>query len=191
MKWSDIKKFLKDHDDFLDGVCITGGEPTMESGLEDLMQKIKKLGLKVKLDTNGTRPDIIKNLVEKGLVDYIAMDFKNPLDDRYSKPTAVQPDIEKIEESVKYIMGSGIDHEFRTTIVPTIHTKEDIAEIARYLGKNEKYALQQFNPQNTWDLELRDVKPFTQEEFMDIADACREHVGELILRGLKELSSQP
>ena len=188
MKWDDIKTFLRKHDDFLDGVCITGGEPTMESGLEAMMQEIKDMGLKVKLDTNGTRPDIIKKLAKKGLIDYIAMDFKMPLDDRYSKPAGVKPDIEKISESVKFIMGSDIGHEFRTTIVPTIHNKEDIIQIAKFLGKNEKYALQQFNPVNTWDIELRDVKPYTQEEFMEIADACQDLVGKLIIRGLKELT---
>ncbi len=190
MKWAEIKKFLKKHDDFLDGVCITGGEPTMEFGLEALMQEIKNMGLKVKLDTNGTRPDILKDLVKKGLVDYIAMDFKMPLDERYSKPAGLEPDVKKITESVEFIINSGIDHEFRTTIVPTIHAKDDIVEIAKYLGNKEKYALQQFNPENTWDIELRDVKPLSQEEFMEIADACEKHVGKLVIRGLKEVTEQ-
>jgi len=186
--WERIEAFLKEHDDFIDGVCITGGEPTMESGLEDLMQKIKDMGFKVKLDSNGSRPEIIKDLVGKGLVDYIAMDFKMPLDERYSKPTGIKPDIEKLKESVDFIMNSGIDHEFRTTVVPTIHEKEDIVEIARFLGTEEKYALQQFNPVNTWDLDMRELKPYTHEEFMEIAEQCKPLVGKLSVRGLKEMT---
>ena len=186
MDWDTIKTFLKKHDDFLDGVCITGGEPTMESGLESRVQEIKNMGLKVKLDTNGTRPEIIKNFIDKGLVDYIAMDFKMPLDDRYSKAAGLELDIKKIRQSIEFIINSKIAHEFRTTIVPTIHTKEDIIEIAKHLGSKEKYALQQFNPANTWDIKLRDVKPLSQEDFMEIANACQNHVGELIIRGLKE-----
>ena len=186
--WQKIKEYLKEHDDFIDGVCITGGEPTLESGLENLLIEIKKLNMKVKLDSNGSRPDILKDLVEKGLVDYIAMDFKMPLDERYSKATGTEPDIEKIKASIDFLRDSGIAHEFRTTVVPTIHTKEDIVDIAKYLGKDEYLVLQQFNPTNPWDKELKKVKPFTHEEIMDIASACEKHVGKLKIRGLKELT---
>lgn len=185
--WQKIKKYLKEHGDFIDGVCITGGEPTLESGLEKLLRNIKDMGLKVKLDTNGSRPDVLKDLVEKGLIDYIAMDFKMPLDDRYFKAVGVQPDIEKLESSIDFIRHSDIDHEFRTTVVPTIHTKKDIVDIARYLGKDEYLVLQQFNPLNPWDPGLKDVKPFPHEEILDIASACEEFVGKLKIRGLKEL----
>ncbi len=185
--WSKIKDFLSEHDDFIDGVCITGGEPTLESGLESIVREIKDMGLKVKLDTNGTRPDILKKLFEKELIDYIAMDFKMPLDERYSRATNTEPDLEKIKESIEIIRSSGIGHEFRTTVVPTIHTKEDIVDIARYLGEDEYLVLQQFNPLNPWEPELKDVKPFPHEEILDIASACEEFVGKLKIRGLKEL----
>ena len=172
-------------------MCITGGEPTLESGLESLMKNIKDLGLKVKLDTNGTRPDVLKDLIEKKLIDYIAMDFKNPLDYRYSNAVAVEPDLEKIRESIEIIRNSCIPHEFRTTIVPVIHHKEDIVDIAKYLGKDEYLVLQQFNPQNAWDPDLREVKPFSEDEIKDMANACREYIGKLKIRGLKEVTSTP
>ncbi|MCK5024117.1 MAG: anaerobic ribonucleoside-triphosphate reductase activating protein [Thermoplasmata archaeon] len=185
--WQKIKEYMETHGDFIDGVCITGGEPTLEPGLEKLLREVKNMGLKAKLDTNGTRPEIIKHLVEKDLLDYIAMDFKMPLDERYSRAVAIQPDIEMIKASIDFIRNSGISHEFRTTMVPTIHTKEDIVDIAKYLGKNEYLVLQQFNPTNPWNPELKNVKPFTHEEVIDIAGACEEYVGKLKIRGLKEL----
>ena len=185
--WAKIKEYLKEHDDFIDGVCITGGEPTLEKGLEALIREIKEMGLLVKLDTNGTRPKVLRDLIGKGLIDYIAMDFKMPLDGRYANAIGMETDLEILKESIELIRNSGIPHEFRTTVVPIIHNKEDIVDIAKYLGKDEYLVLQQFNPQNPWDPDLRSVKPFSTEDIMDIARACECHVGRLKVRGLKEL----
>jgi pyruvate formate lyase activating enzyme len=172
--WPFIETYLKEHQDFLDGVCITGGEPTLESGLEALIRKIRGLNLGVKLDTNGTRPEVIARLLEKA-----------PLDGRYSKATGVEPDLGRIKKAIRLLMESGIEHEFRTTVVPTLHSEGDVVDIAKELKGAKKYVLQQFVPGNTWAPELRDVKPYDNETILEMAQNCRKHVDEVVVRGLR------
>ena len=183
--WKKIREYLEGHDDFIDGVCITGGEPLMEKGPEDLLREVKDMGMLVKLDTNGTIPEKLKDLIGKDLIDYIAMDVKMPLDERYSKAAGVEPDLEKLKESINLIMNSGLGYEFRTTVVPTIHEKEDVADIARLLKGAEKYVIQQFNPKNSWDPALREIRPYSNEEILEMADACAEYLEKVIIRGLR------
>lgn len=183
--WDDIRDFLIMHGDFLDGVCFTGGEPTLDKDLLEMILRVKGLGLKVKLDTNGSRPDILKALIEKEIIDAIAMDVKMPLDERYSKAIGIKAPLDKLKRSIDIIRSSGLEYEFRTTVVPTIHTKEDIVDIAKGLAKADKYVLQQFNPENTWDVELRKVAPYTNEEIMEMASMAEEYVREIAVRGLK------
>jgi len=142
------------------------------------------MGKLVKLDTNGSMPDRLADLIEKKLIDYIAMDFKAPLDDRYAAATGISVDVDAVERSIDIIRKSGIDHEFRTTVVPGIHTKEDVVEIAKYLD-GEKYAIQQFVPYHALDEKLRDVKPYDNEIILDMADECSKYVGEMVVRGLR------
>lgn len=146
----------------LDGVCITGGEPTIHNELKGFIKKIKNLGLKVKLDTNGTNPGMLNELINEKLIDYIAMDIKTALE-RYSTGTGVKTDIQQIRESIKIITRSGIDHEFRTTMVPGVVNNEDVEEIIKEIKGAKKYVLQQFRPQKTLNKEFQKIKPYSQK----------------------------
>ncbi|MDO9536794.1 MAG: anaerobic ribonucleoside-triphosphate reductase activating protein [Thermoplasmata archaeon] len=183
--WDDIRAKLEEHSDFLDGVCITGGEPLLEPDIEEIMRNVKGMGKLVKLDTNGSFPEILSDLLEKKLIDYIAMDVKMPLDERYSDAAGLKIDIEKIKESIKIIRDSGVEHEFRTTVVPTIHTEKDILDIAKHLKDADKYVLQQFVPYHAWLESLRDVKPYDDQIILDMGQACSKIVKQVVVRGLK------
>ncbi|MFA5365022.1 MAG: anaerobic ribonucleoside-triphosphate reductase activating protein [Candidatus Bathyarchaeia archaeon] len=144
----DILDQLERQKDWIDGVCITGGEPTLHNSLPELFLKIKKLGFQVKLDTNGTNPEMLKSLIDQGLVDYVAMDIKAPLAlDKYSKATGVNAEnlLHRVKKSIKLLMDSNIDYEFRTTVVPTIHNQEDIQQICQSIRGCKKYVLQKFD----------------------------------------------
>ncbi len=143
-----VENQLKKQRGWVDGVCITGGEPTLHKSLPELCSRLKKMGFLVKLDTNGTNPKMLKELVDRGLVDYVAMDIKAPLSERkYSKATGVnlKEMLEKVKESVNLLLESNMDYEFRTTVVPTLHEEEDIKQICRSLMGCRKYVLQKFD----------------------------------------------
>ena len=121
--------FLKKRKGILSGVCITGGEPTLEKELGELAGKIKEMGYLVKLDTNGLRPEVVGELLEDGLLDYIAMDVKNSME-RYGETVGLEKiDVGKIRETIDLMMASGIDYEFRTTVVKELHGKKDMEAI--------------------------------------------------------------
>ena len=134
-----VMDFIIERKDFLDGVVITGGEPTLQPDLIDFMQKLKEIPTKIKLDTNGTNPEIIREILDKNLVDFIAMDLKAPFE-KYNIITPIK-DIEKIKESVEMIKNSGVEYEFRTTFAPNL-TKEDIVELVKSVAPIDRYALQ-------------------------------------------------
>ena len=138
--------FLRKRKGKLEAVCITGGEPTLQSDLEDFIKKIKRRGLLVKLDSNGMRPDIIKKLLDKKLLDYIAMDIKSSLKN-YGKTVGTKVDKDRIKLSVELVRHSGIGYEFRTTVVPGLHTEEDFEEIGKWLQGAKKYYLQVYRDQ--------------------------------------------
>jgi pyruvate formate lyase activating enzyme len=131
-----------------DGVCITGGEPTLHSDLPELCSRLKKMGFLVKVDSNGTNPSMLKKLMKNGLIDYVAMDVKAPLTvKKYSVATGVNAErlLENVKESINLLMTSNMDYEFRTTVVPRLHKKEDIERICRSLVGCRKYVLQKFD----------------------------------------------
>lgn len=136
-----VFNLLEERKKFLDGVVITGGEPTLQPDLKDFIKKVKEIGLKVKLDTNGTNLTLLKDLVESGLIDYVAMDVKAPLN-KYSKITTV-PNLQEIKDSIEYIKNCGLDYEFRTTFAPNL-TMDDIRELINDIGCVKNYALQQY-----------------------------------------------
>jgi pyruvate formate lyase activating enzyme len=143
-----VKVQLKKQKDWIDGICITGGEPTIHTDLPVMCSRLKKMGFQIKLDTNGTNPSMLKELITKGFVDFIAMDIKAPLiEKKYSKATGVKTEkiLKKVKESIKLLKESKIDYEFRTTVVPTLHNKEDIEQICRSLKNCRKYMLQKFD----------------------------------------------
>ena len=130
-----LMTFLKKRVGLLDAVCITGGEPTLQPGLEDLIVKIKELGYLVKLDTNGNRPEVLKALVEKGLVDYVAMDIKNS-PQKYGITAGVPGmNLDRVEESIKFLLAGNVAYEFRTTVAEELHEPEDFDAIGQWLEK--------------------------------------------------------
>ncbi|WP_456475180.1 anaerobic ribonucleoside-triphosphate reductase activating protein, partial [Candidatus Pyrohabitans sp.] len=160
-------RFWRRNSDFLDGVCITGGEPTLHSDLPELCATIKKLGLKVKLDTNGSNPEMLRTLIREKLVDYIAMDVKAPLRAKdYSRIAGVDinGELRNMEKSIDIIITSRIDHEFRTTVIKGIHDEEEVEAIARSLQGAKRYVLQKFIPQLALSEELKKLPMHTDEE---------------------------
>ena len=162
--------FLKERQDLLSGVVVCGGEPTIHQELPQFIKKIKKLKYPVKLDTNGSNPRALQGLFKDRLLDYVAMDIKQQ-NQKYNEATGIKIDLVKIKESVELIKNSGIDYEFRTTVVPTIHTKQDIIEIAKWLSPAKRYYLQNFRPEKTINPEFETQRPYLNEELLDIQKA--------------------
>ena len=176
--------FLNKRKGLLDGVCVTGGEPTIHQDLLEFIQKIKDLKFLVKLDTNGTNPETLKQLLNKNLLDYIAMDIKSSVNG-YKKAVGTEVDMENIKKSIKLIMNSGIEYEFRTTVVPGIHSKEDILEIAKEIKGAKKYYLQQFRPDAKMiDQKLRKVDPYQDIFFKKIVEEIKDNFEVCEVRGL-------
>lgn len=138
-----ILEFLKERKPYLDGVCITGGEPTIQKDLKNFIKKVKNLGYLVKLDTNGTNPLLVKELIEEKLIDYVAMDIKNSKE-KYNQTIGLTYDIKAIEETVNLLLNGTIDYEFRTTVVKDFHDDDDFVKIPKWIKGAKKYALQQF-----------------------------------------------
>ncbi|MBR2891916.1 MAG: anaerobic ribonucleoside-triphosphate reductase activating protein [Bacilli bacterium] len=149
ISFDEIINFLKLRKNMLDAVCVTGGEPTLHPDLEEKLIEIKKLGYYIKLDTNGSNPDMVIDLYNKGLIDYVAMDIKNTLP-KYSKTCDnVHVNLFNIQKTINFLMTSGIEYEFRTTLINEFHTIEDIIEIGKWLNGAKKYFLQKFVNNNT------------------------------------------
>ena len=130
--------FLQKRKGILDGVCITGGEPTLQPGLEDLLRRIKEMGYPVKLDTNGYRPEVLKKLVDEGLVDYVAMDIKNG-PDAYGETVGLSKmELSRLEESIRFLTGGAVDYEFRTTVVKELHNETSITQMGKWLASVAK-----------------------------------------------------
>lgn len=173
---------------WIDGVCITGGEPTLHSNLPELCSRLKKMGFLVKLDTNGTNPALLKALMRKGLIDYVAMDIKAPLTaEKYSKASGVKAEqlLENVKESIEALLESSMDYEFRTTVVPALHDVEDIRQICRSLVGCRKYVLQKFDVslgKETLNPEFMKLKPFTDEKMQELLDEVKKLIPNAKLR---------
>jgi len=178
-----IESFVRENSEFLDGIVVTGGEPTIHKDLPELIRRIKGLGMRVKLDTNGSNPEMLEDLIRAGLIDCIAMDLKAPLDQRYDDLAGVHVDVEKLKRSIKAIMESGIEYEFRTTMVPILLKPEDYESMAAFIGTAKKYVLQHFVPKNTLDPNLSVVKPLDEGKVRLIAERCKPYVRKLVIRG--------
>lgn len=173
--------FLKKRQGILDGVCVTGGEPLLQPDIENFIRKIKELGFLVKLDTNGSFPEKLKDLVEKGLVDYVAMDIKNSLS-AYEQTCGVKAlDTEMVERSVRYLREGHVPYEFRTTVTKDFHTKEDFEQIGRWLKGTEKYFLQKFV--DSGDLIGTSVEGCTEEEMKEFLLIVKQYIPNVKIRG--------
>ena len=175
-------RFLKMRKGKLDAVCITGGEPTLQKDLLDFMAKIKKMGYLIKLDTNGMRPDIIKKALDKKLVDYIAMDIKNSLKN-YEKTVCAKVDLDRIKMSVELIKNSGIEYDFRTTVVPGIHKEKDFEEITQWIGGARRYFLQRFRDVKTLDSNLKNKTKNKKLDLEKIKKKIEKSFGLVGIRG--------
>ena len=169
--------FLNEKKGLLDGCVICGGEPTIHGeSLIEFLRKINKMGFLIKLDTNGTNPDLIKRLIDEKLVDYIAMDVKAPLiKEKYEAACGMVVDISKIRESISIIKDSGVEYEFRTTVVPGIHTAEDVIRIANDIAPASKYFVQRFRGEKgTLDKRFEAVIPFPDEFYKNIEKEVKD-----------------
>ncbi|MBU5482484.1 anaerobic ribonucleoside-triphosphate reductase activating protein [Blautia sp. MSJ-19] len=140
----EVLSFLKKRQGILEGVCISGGEPTLASDLEDFIRKIRALGYPVKLDTNGTRPDILKHLTESGLIQMAAVDIKACPDNYPSLTGMLHPDLDAVRETVDFLLHANLDYEFRTTVVKELHNENDFIEIGQWLKGAQAYYLQAY-----------------------------------------------
>ena len=173
-----IFKYLESRKKWIDGVCITGGEPTLHRELSDFCKRLKAGGFLVKLDTNGTNPNMIEQLLEEKTVDYIAMDIKGPLE-RYEEIAKVPVNKDSIQKSIDLIRSSGIDYEFRSTILPKLIRKNDLKSIGKWLKGSKLYALQQFRATVTLDKSYEKASSYSEEEmrqFGKMLEPCFETV---------------
>lgn len=182
----EIQSYLEERKGWIDGVVITGGEPTLHSQLPNLCREIKKLGLPIKLDTNGTNPQVLQKLVEHHLIDYVAMDMKAPLTPRkYAKAAGIHVEnlILKVKETVDFLLKGKLDYEFRTTVVPKIHERKDIEQICLAIKDCRKYVIQNFRGGlETINPEYTQAKPFSRQTLEDMFLAARKIIPNTILR---------
>jgi pyruvate formate lyase activating enzyme len=175
--------YLDSRKGWLEGICISGGEPLAEPGLEELLLVIKERNLLVKLDTNGSFPEKLEGLIRAQLVDWIAMDVKAPLE-RYQEVTRSRVKTMDIERSAEFVKTSGLNYMFRTTVVPGLVGEDDILKISLWLSGSKTFQIQQFSPVNTMDEALRIVKPFSREEIHNMAQLARPHFDEIRVEGV-------
>ncbi len=173
----DVLAYLKKRQGLLDGVVITGGEPLLQNGIEDFLEQVKALGYSIKLDTNGSFPERLISVVEKGLVDYVAMDIKNSKE-KYGKTIGIESfDIAPIQKSIDFLLKNTIPYEFRTTVVEEFHTVDDIQDIVVWIKGAHKYFLQNFvDSGDIIGVGLRAVNRQKLEEMREKASKTIENV---------------
>ncbi len=179
---SEVLSHLMKRQGILDGVAISGGEPLLQGDIEEFLQKIKELGYSIKLDTNGSFPDKLKSIIDKGLCDYVAMDIKNSKE-RYNETIGIDKfDISLMEKSVEILRDSNVDFEFRTTVTKNFHTMEDIEKIGEWIKGVEKYYLQNFV--DSGNLIDSNVEGVSKEEMQLMLERIKKYVPTAEIRGL-------
>ncbi|MDO4304146.1 MAG: anaerobic ribonucleoside-triphosphate reductase activating protein [Bacillota bacterium] len=185
----EVLAFLKKRKNILKGVCITGGEPTLQADLPDFIGEIRQLGYLVKLDTNGYKPEVLRRLLDKGYLDYVAMDIKN-CPEKYAVTTGMNEegnrfDLGKIRESVSMLMDGDVDSEFRTTVVKELHTVEDMVKIGEWIKGCSKYYLQRFTDSGSTICEgYHEPDVETMKEMVQAIEGIPEMEGKVFLRGV-------
>ena len=177
----EVFKYLEKRKGLLDGVCISGGEPLLQKDIEYFIRKVKNLGYKVKLDTNGSSPKKLKQLIEEGLIDYVAMDIKNDFLN-YDKTAGMCTNIDNIKKSIEIIENSNIEYEFRTTIVKQFHDVGKLEKIIQYIGPNARYYIQ--NYQDCSSVLQRGLDGFDEEELLNIKNTLGVKYPNLVVRGV-------
>lgn len=176
----EIFSYLNKRKGILEGVVISGGEPTVQSDLTFFIQRVKDMGFLVKLDTNGSNPDLLEELVRDNLVDYVAMDIKNVLT-KYKDVCGVNANVDRLKRSINLLKTSSIDHEFRTTIIKNIHDIDRIFEICSYVDGDNMY-LQNF--EQSENVLGKDLEPFTKEELIEINKKVKGKYSNVKVRGI-------
>lgn len=180
MSQDELLAFLQTRKRKLDGVCVTGGEPTLHRDLPQLLAAVKDLGFLVKLDTNGTQPQILKTILDAGLVDYVAMDIKNS-PEKYAVTCGGPEVLDAARESVSLLEAGSVAHEFRTTVLHPFHAPEDLAAIGRWLSGTRHYFIQAFV--DSGDL-IGSGQALTEQEMYALLDAVKPHIPNAQLRGI-------
>ena len=177
----EVLSYLKKRAGLLDGVCVSGGEPTLQEGLDAFLRQVKALDYQVKLDTNGSRPEALRALLRQGLADYVAMDVKSSPEE-YARACGVPVDLEKVNESIDLLLSGCVDYEFRTTVVAGLHTPQIIEQTARRIAGAKRYFLQAFV--DSGDLITPGWHALSREEMERCAQAARKYVPTVGLRGV-------
>ena len=175
--------FLSRRAGLVDGVVVTGGEPTLQPDLAPFLRRVRSMGLDVKLDTNGYRPDVLAELLGEVLVDYVAMDVKAPPEKYPVLAGRADLDLTRVVRSIDLLRDSGLDYEFRTTVVPGWLAEGDIEEIAHWIVGAERYVLQQFRPFHTLDPALEKLSPYPLDRLREMASRAGRWVGRATVRG--------
>lgn len=179
----EVLDFLKSRLGKLDGVAVTGGEPLINSDIVPFLEKVKKMGYLIKLDTNGTMPDALEYVVKNKLVDRVAMDVKSS-PDGYSLAVGIENfDVSAVTRSKDFLMASGAEYEFRTTVVKGIHNVDQIVELAKWIEGAKEYYLQQFKDSGNL-ITPEGLDAFNKEEMEFLADVVRKYVPSVEIRGV-------
>lgn len=179
----EVFSYLRKRQGILEGVCVTGGEPTLQQDLADFLRRLKELGYLVKLDTNGSRPVVLEQLLQEGLLDYVAMDIKASPDNYAAAAGLEEPDFDKIRQSIRLLTESNISYEFRTTVVKGIHTVEEFEEIGRLLQGCRAYFLQGFRESE--NMVGRGCRAFSVQEMEKMAELAGRYIDSVQLRGVE------
>ncbi len=181
ISFDELFQILDARHKLVDALCVGGGEPCLNERLPELLRKVKEKGVFVKLDTNGTRPDMIRKLLDEKLIDFIAMDIKGPLD-KYPEITNSPVDVEKIKESIELVRESGLDYEFRTTIVPKLLDREDLLKIGKMLNGSKKYVLQRFKPDKVLDPSYKAMPSYHVDEMLEFVEMLQPYFEKVDMR---------
>jgi len=180
----EVLSFLSKRKGMLEGVCVTGGEPLLQPDIEDFLRAIKEMGFSLKLDTNGTFPQKLKDVVRKGLVDYVAMDIKNCRDKYALTSGKLAMNLSAIDESIKFLLSGEVEAEFRTTVVKNFHTEEDLLKITDWISGCDRYFLQQFV--DSGNLIDQSITGYSDSELTAIYKQIKRKLPVTKLRGISE-----
>lgn len=179
---NEVLAYLDKRKGIIDGICISGGEPLIQKDVEKFIKRVKEKGVQVKLDTNGSNPKKLKDLIDKKLIDYVAMDIKNDFTD-YGKTAGIEKiNTNKIKESIKILENSDIEYEFRTTIVKELHDLKKIENICKYINRKSKYYLQNYRDSIT--VLQKGLTGFSDKELQEIKEKLSKKYPNVMIRGI-------